>query len=74
MTARFPEEWAVGMTCRGHCFDTGVVMRAVGDRMIIAPPLVVARAEKPSQARRFAEPRSHGLGNSSGCCWRCSAR
>lgn len=43
--ARFPEEWAVGMTCRGHCFDTGVVMRAVGDRMIIAPPLVMTRAD-----------------------------
>ena len=33
------------MTCRGHCFDTGVVMRAVGDRMIIAPPLVMTRAD-----------------------------
>lgn len=43
--ARFPEEWAVGMTCRRHCFDTGVVMRAVGDRMIIAPPLVMTRAD-----------------------------
>lgn len=43
--ARFGEEWAVGMTCRGHCFDTGVVMRAVGDRMIIAPPLVMTRAD-----------------------------
>ncbi len=43
--ARFPEEWAVGMTCRGHCFDTGVVMRAVGDRMIIAPPLVMTRTD-----------------------------
>ncbi|MEW6694880.1 putative aminotransferase [Tepidimonas thermarum] len=43
--APFPEEWAVGMTCRAHCFDTGVVMRAVGDRMIIAPPLVMTRAD-----------------------------
>lgn len=42
---RFPEEWAVGMTCRAHCFDTGVVMRAVGDRMIIAPPLIMTRAD-----------------------------
>jgi len=41
----FPEEWAVGMMCRGHCFDNGLVMRAVGDRMIIAPPLTMTRAQ-----------------------------
>jgi putrescine aminotransferase len=31
--------------CRGHCFANGLVMRAVGDRMIIAPPLVITRAQ-----------------------------
>jgi putrescine aminotransferase len=31
----------VGMVCRGHCFGNGLIMRAVGDRMIIAPPLVI---------------------------------
>ncbi|MDH5540421.1 MAG: aspartate aminotransferase family protein, partial [Rhizobacter sp.] len=31
----------VGMLCRNHCFGNGVIMRAVGDRMIIAPPLVI---------------------------------
>jgi putrescine aminotransferase len=41
--APFPAEWAVGMICRAHCFDSGIVMRAVGDRMIIAPPLVMTR-------------------------------
>ena len=35
----------VGMLCRGHCFREGLVMRAVGDRMIIAPPLVITRAQ-----------------------------
>jgi len=35
----------VGMACRAHCFREGVVMRAVGDRMIIAPPLVITRAQ-----------------------------
>jgi putrescine aminotransferase len=33
----------VGMICRGHCFASGLIMRAVGDRMIIAPPLVITR-------------------------------
>lgn len=41
----FPEELAVGMVCRGHMFRNGVIMRAVGDRMIIAPPLVITRAQ-----------------------------
>jgi putrescine aminotransferase len=35
----------VGMMCRAHCFANGLVMRAVGDRMIIAPPLVITRAQ-----------------------------
>ena len=35
----------VGMMCRGHCFGNGLIMRAVGDRMIIAPPLVITRAQ-----------------------------
>jgi putrescine aminotransferase len=38
---RFDEKLSVGMVCRGHCFSNGLVMRAVGDRMIIAPPLVM---------------------------------
>lgn len=38
---RFHPDDAVGMVCRGHCFRNGLVMRAVGDRMIIAPPLVM---------------------------------
>ena len=35
----------VGMLCRGHCFSNGLIMRAVGDRMIVAPPLVITRAQ-----------------------------
>jgi putrescine aminotransferase len=35
----------VGMVCRGHCFGNGLIMRAVGDRMIIAPPLVITRGQ-----------------------------
>ena len=36
----FDEDLGVGMMCRAHCFANGLIMRAVGDRMIIAPPLV----------------------------------
>ena len=35
----------VGMRCRAHCFENGLIMRAVGDRMIIAPPLVMTRTD-----------------------------
>jgi putrescine aminotransferase len=35
----------VGMLCREHCFNNGLVMRAVGDSMIISPPLVISEAE-----------------------------
>lgn len=41
----FPEAAGVGMACREHAFDNGLVMRAVGDRMIVAPPLVLTFAE-----------------------------
>ncbi|HJV95595.1 MAG TPA: aspartate aminotransferase family protein [Albitalea sp.] len=41
----FASEHEVGMICRGHCFAEGVIMRAVGDRMIIAPPLVITRTQ-----------------------------
>lgn len=36
----FDESLEVGMVCRNYCFANGLIMRAVGDRMIVAPPLV----------------------------------
>ena len=43
--ALFDPTLEVGMVCRGHCFGNGLIMRAVGDRMIVAPPLVITRAQ-----------------------------
>jgi putrescine---pyruvate transaminase len=43
--APFPAELQIGMVCRAHCFAQGLVMRAVGDRMIVAPPLVITPAQ-----------------------------
>jgi len=43
--ARFDPDLGVGMVCRGHCFGNGLIMRAVGDRMIIAPPLTMTHAQ-----------------------------
>lgn len=35
------DEGHVGLICRDFCFANGLVMRHVGDRMIIAPPLII---------------------------------
>ncbi len=42
---RFDPEGHAGATCRTHCFNTGVVMRAVGDTMFLSPPLVITEDE-----------------------------
>ena len=41
----FDADVGIGMVCRSHCFANGLIMRAVGSRMIIAPPLVISRAQ-----------------------------
>ncbi|MES2088690.1 MAG: aspartate aminotransferase family protein [Pseudomonadota bacterium] len=41
----FEASVGAGMVCRNHCFAHGLIMRAVGDRMIIAPPLVLTCAQ-----------------------------
>ena len=43
--ARFDEARQVGIACRNHCFDNGLIMRAVGDTMVLSPPLVITEAE-----------------------------
>ena len=35
----------VGLHCRTRCFANGLIMRHVGDRMVISPPLVITRDE-----------------------------
>ena len=41
----FPERGTVGTRCRDICIANGLVMRAVWDTMIVAPPLVITREE-----------------------------
>jgi putrescine---pyruvate transaminase len=41
----FPAEAALGMVFRGHGFANGLVTRANRDRVVIAPPLVITRAQ-----------------------------
>ena len=42
---RFENSPEVTGLCRNFCFDNGLVMRAVSDKMIIAPPLIISEAE-----------------------------
>ena len=39
------EQGTVGYRCRERCFANNLIMRHVGDRMIISPPLVIVPAE-----------------------------
>ncbi|NIM69188.1 MAG: aminotransferase class III-fold pyridoxal phosphate-dependent enzyme [Xanthomonadales bacterium] len=42
---RFAKDLHAGTRCRDRCIETGLVMRAVGDSMIVAPPLVITREQ-----------------------------
>jgi len=42
---KFEKARNVGIVCREFCFENNLVMRAVGDAMIISPPLVIGQAD-----------------------------
>lgn len=48
------EPGAVGLRCRNRCFANRLVMRHVGDRMIIAPPLVLTMSDIDDLIERAA--------------------
>lgn len=67
---RFPKALGVGNRCRDLSFEAGLVMRSVGDTMIISPPLVITREEidalvtlarraLDATAASLADPSSH---------------
>ena len=39
------ERGTVGLMCRDHCFANNLVMRHVGDRMVVSPPLIITPEE-----------------------------
>lgn len=43
--ARYDKALEVGMICRENCLKSGLVMRAVGDTMIVSPPLIITENE-----------------------------
>ncbi|MCL4790645.1 MAG: aspartate aminotransferase family protein [Gammaproteobacteria bacterium] len=42
---RFPKALKAGERCRDFCIEQGLVMRAVGDTMIVAPPFILDEAQ-----------------------------
>ena len=43
--APFAEPGTAGLICRERCFANNLIMRHVGDRMVISPPLVISKDE-----------------------------
>jgi putrescine aminotransferase len=41
----YPDPGTVGTHCRNYCFSSGLIMRAIRDTMVCAPPLTVTEAE-----------------------------
>jgi len=42
---RFDKSLSVGNLCRDLCFESGLVMRSVGDTMVMSPPLIITHSE-----------------------------
>lgn len=42
---KFPNVGTTGTHCRNHCFANGLVMRAIGDTMVLSPPLTITKTE-----------------------------
>ncbi|HEY7754573.1 MAG TPA: aspartate aminotransferase family protein [Steroidobacteraceae bacterium] len=61
----FRNRGGTGLICRDHCFASGLVMRAVRDTMIIAPPLVMERShvdELVEKARQCLDLTARDIG------------
>jgi putrescine aminotransferase len=62
--ARFPDPGKTGTRCRDLSVANGLVMRAVGDSMIISPPLILSHAEADelvARARRTLDALADAL-------------
>ncbi|MEQ9530096.1 MAG: aminotransferase class III-fold pyridoxal phosphate-dependent enzyme, partial [Parvibaculaceae bacterium] len=63
--AKFESARDAGTHCRNHCFSNGLVMRAIGDTMVLSPPLTITTDEMDelfSLARRCIDLTAKDLG------------
>lgn len=42
---KYAADLDIGTRCRNHCFANGLIMRAIGDTMVLSPPLVISESE-----------------------------
>lgn len=62
---KFPDVGTVGAQCRNHCFSNGLIMRAIGDTMVLSPPLTITESETDelfALARRCLDLTAKDLG------------
>ena len=63
---RFDKDLQAGARCRDFCFSNGLVMRAVGDTMIVSPPLIMEHShidELVEKAWRCLDLTAESLGD-----------
>ncbi|MDE2477245.1 MAG: aminotransferase class III-fold pyridoxal phosphate-dependent enzyme [Alphaproteobacteria bacterium] len=48
----FPKNRNAGTICRDHCFENGLVMRAIRDTMVLAPALIITEVEIEHMLRK----------------------
>src|SRR5207237_7350019 len=48
----FPKPGAAGTICRDHCFANGLVMRAIRDTKVLAPPLIITEKQTEMLLRK----------------------
>lgn len=68
MRKRFDPARKAGMTCRNHCMENGLVMRAIRDIMVLSPPLIITKGEIDfivETARRALDKTADDLAKSS---------
>lgn len=60
----------IGLMCREFCFENGLIMRHVGDRMIISPPLIMTPGDIDMLIDRavIALDLTHAKAKSEGLC------
>lgn len=50
----FDDKGSAGVACRNACADNGLIMRAMGDAMILCPPLIISREQVDDLMDRIA--------------------
>lgn len=52
---RYPGDGHAGEICRDFCFEHNFIMRAVGDTMVMAPPLIISRDQIDELVAKLGE-------------------